>query len=51
MLWKLLAFCSRYGHQQLSELWRLPMSDLSRYAKEIGKLIEDENGDPLRRES
>jgi hypothetical protein len=42
-LWRLFAFLGRYGHQQLSELKKLPITDLMRFAKEVGFIISEES--------
>lgn len=41
-IWKLLAFAARYGHQPISELLRLPVTDLMRFARNLNDLLEAE---------
>lgn len=41
--WDRLAYCARYGHQPLSELRRLSMTDLGNFQSALSRLVEREN--------
>lgn len=43
MLWTLLAFTARYGHQGLADSMQLSVRDLTVFARQIGKIVEEEN--------
>lgn len=42
-LWTLLAFIARYGHQGMVESQQLSVRDLTLFAKQIGKIVDEEN--------
>lgn len=39
----MIAFLSRYGHQPIDVLMKRTVTDLTIYAEEVGKLIEEEH--------
>lgn len=43
VLWRLMAFLGRYGHQPISELMRLSSREASMLAKEVAAILESEN--------
>lgn len=47
-LWKMLAFASRYGHQSLDTLCRMPLPALHDFCNALAELITEERGDPWR---
>jgi hypothetical protein len=42
-MWRIIAFCGRYGHQDAQMLLRIPMGDLLAFARALGKLIGEEH--------
>lgn len=42
MLWRVLAFCGRYGHQPIQYLRKLPVTELMRFAGALGTLLYEE---------
>ena len=43
VLWGLLAYCGRYGHQPLSELGSMTVSDLIRFNNKISDIVGKES--------
>lgn len=43
IIWRVLAFGARYGHQPLDVLLTMPTIDLQRFTKAVGSLIERES--------
>jgi hypothetical protein len=41
-MWRLVAFCGRYGHQDAATLLQMTTSDLVAFAKALGKLMGEE---------
>lgn len=41
--WKLLAFMGRYGHQDMLAWRDVPISDLRRAARALGRILEEES--------
>jgi len=41
-LWRMVAFLGRYGHQPADVCLRMPVDDLQRLAREVGKILEEE---------
>lgn len=39
-----LAYCARYGKQQLSELRALTLTELREFEYELGEIVRAENG-------
>jgi hypothetical protein len=46
MLWKALAFITRYGHQRIEDALDLDETDRLHYMKALGQLIAEENKSP-----
>jgi hypothetical protein len=42
-IWRLVAFCGRYGHQSIDVLLSLPLAELTRFAEALQGLIERES--------
>ncbi len=42
LLWKNVAFCTRYGHADLDTVLRLPPTHLGGYMDAINELLEEE---------
>jgi hypothetical protein len=42
-VWKLVAYCGRYGHQSIDCLLARPLSELTRFALALQGLIERES--------
>ena len=42
--WGHFAYCTRYGHQPLSELRALTIDELASYGLALERLVEKENG-------
>lgn len=42
-MWLSLAYCARYGHQPLSELFRLTLTELAEFHSAVSTIVEMEN--------
>lgn len=43
MIWSLLGWLARYGHQPVTQLLEFSLRDLSKLARQIGEFMEEEN--------
>ena len=42
-IWDAFAYVARYGHQPLSELKRLPLAELMRFADKLSNIVKAES--------
>lgn len=46
VLWDTLAYAARYGHQPITVLYDMPMSELTIFVRALSAIVREENTPP-----